>query len=174
MDITIDRASSYGVRRIRDRHLLANGEEVRRHQTAGRSLVVREKTAKKNGTASGHLSKKPVTHLRQDSLEKIRGVVGCHGLENAAGIGRILVDEILEHTETEGPEHLGERLGSGFDVHGLKKVGCFRLFENLQSVGGIGSFLRFHGGRQCREIGGTLEQGRHPEILFAQTGGILD
>ncbi len=160
--------------RLGDRHLLADLQDVGRHQSTGRRLVVGEQVPEHRSARIGHPRKNRLADRIRGQLQQVRRVVGRHRLDQRRGISRIVPDEILEHAHRKRTHHVGERLRGVRDLHLLEHAGRLTAVERLERVRRIRRILSLDRRSEHRNIDGVLKQPPDVVILGTRVGRILD
>ena len=107
-------------------------------------------------------------------MEKVRGVIRRHGLDQRCCVVAVFVNEIFEHTDRQRTHHVRKCICRIGDIHLLKNVGGVAFVERLQRVRGIRRILSLHGGCENGQIDGVLQKLGDPVVFRAGLDGILD
>jgi hypothetical protein len=162
------------LRRLPHGHVLPQGEVVGGHHAAGGLAVVADQLAQRRSRAQRHRGQDLLPVRLLHGLKEVRRVVRRHDLDEAAGVGQVLVNEVLHHARGQGRPHLRQGLGRGPVVHLLQDVGRLLLGQGLEGVGGVGRFLLLDRFGQDGHVDGVLDQLGDTLVLRRGLAHLLD
>ena len=166
------------LRRRRNRHFVAEGEELGRHQTARAVFLVADEDAQGVALFLRQRDEDRFAVLLVDRLQQVRRVVRRHELEQLAGVRRlVLVDEVFEHARRERTFHLRQRFRRRGGIHRDEQIRSIFFAQRLEGVRRVGSVLPVHRFGKHRnvdrirnEFGDTLGIGIRLDVIGHHEG----